>query len=93
MSQHHKDWYALVTITNSLMMPPDGWSRYADFRRAMHARGLGPRGMAFILDQQVEGREMMYPHFSKLYTECEITFAEFLYEDEAREWLQQLRAG
>lgn len=93
MSRHHAQWYALVTIFNSLMMTPDALSRYIDFRRAMHARKLGPRAIAFILDPQVEGGEIMYPHLSKLYTECGIAFAEFAHEDEARGWLQQLRAS
>jgi len=91
MSEKHARWYALTTITNSAMMTPDAMIRYAEYRQAMRDSKLNPQAIAFVLGPEVEGRQLMFPHFAKLYGDSGITFAEFTEEAPARDWLQTLR--
>ena len=93
MSQRYPTWYALATISVSMMMTPETVQRYAQHRKKMGEAGLNPKAIAFVMAPDVEGRGLMHPHLAQLYEEAGVQFADFTEEQEARAWLMQIKRG
>lgn len=64
-----RPWASIGSLKKSALMSLDALARYADIMRAPKPEGWTPVATAFVIGPEVEGGNIMAPHFSKIYAD------------------------
>jgi hypothetical protein len=84
----------ILEMRTSIMASPDVMAAFAAFLSRMSAAKTAPVAVAFIVGQDVEGRDLMLPIFARIYAQHGRRFAVFESEADAVSWVQaQLAEG
>ncbi len=88
-----RPWASISISKQSLLMSPDAMARYAEIMRAPKPIGLSPVATAFVIGPEIEGRDIVTPHFVKIYAEIGRPMEIFETIEAATHWAQQMILG
>lgn len=81
----------IVVLSNSMLMSPEAFSVYAEnLKRDLESK-KSTLVMAYVVPNDIEGRTIMMPLFSKIFAENNITWQIFEDVEEAKVWIQGIR--
>jgi hypothetical protein len=60
-------WVSVCTVLRSAMASPESIARYAAVMAAPKPENMVPCATAFVIAPEVEGGDIMAPHFAKIY--------------------------
>ncbi len=81
-----RPWASIGSLKKSALMSLDALARYGDIMRAPKPAGWTPVATAFVIGPEVEGGNIMSPHFSKIYADIGRPMQVFQNLNEAMHW-------
>lgn len=88
-----RPWASIGCVKQSLLMSPDALARYAEIMRAPKPQGRTPVATAFVIGPEVEGRDIIAPHFVTIYADIGRPMQIFQTLEEAKSWAQDMIVG
>lgn len=88
-----RPWASIGCVRHSLLMSPDAMARYGEIMRTPKPEGKTPAATAFVIGPEVEGRDIITPHFVKIYADIGRPMRIFETLDEAEHWAQEMIIG
>lgn len=82
-------WASICIVRNSALGTPDGLQRYGELIRQAPPQFTAV-ATAYVIDNTVEGGQLMAPLFTRVFAEAKRPFQIFATLDEARRWAQGL---
>ena len=83
----------ILDMRGSLLASPDALEAFGDFLQAMSAAQTAPEAVAWVVAQEVEGRDLMLPIYGQLYARHGRQFAAFESMAEAEAWVRKRLGG
>jgi hypothetical protein len=78
---------AIAIFRNSMLMPTEAVTRFADSYREWKGNGFAPIASAWVVESDVEGAFIMLPIFEKKFQEIGLKFKYFDNAKEAEAWV------
>lgn len=88
-AQQNTPWVSICIVRNSALATPDSLQRYGELIRQAPPP-LTPLATAYVIGPDVEGGQLMAPHFVRVFAQAGRLFQTFATLDEARRWAQGL---
>ena len=88
-----RPWASISCVKQCVLMSPDAMTRYAEIMRIPKPEGKTPVATAFVIGPEVEGRDIVAPHFVKIYADIERPMQIFETLEDAKRWAQDMIAG
>ncbi len=82
-------WASICIVRSSALATPDGVQRYGELIRQAPPEFTAV-ATAYVIDDTVEGGQLMAPLFARVFTQAGRPFKVFATLDEARRWAQDL---
>lgn len=83
-------WASICTLRNSAMCTPEGLQRYTDLMQSPKPANLAPVATAFVIGPEIEGGNLMTPHFASIYASIGRPFKTFETMAAAQVWAQSM---
>lgn len=80
----------ITVVRNSLMMSPEALAAFEEYVLSLCVPGVRGAPVAWVVPQDVEGRDLMLPYFEKMYVQANRPWQAFEDVDTAMTWLRSL---
>ncbi len=80
----------ITVVRNSLMMSPEALAAFEEYVLSLTVSGVRGAPVAWVVPQDVEGRDFMLPYFERMYVRANRPWRAFEDVDTAMEWIRSL---
>ncbi len=82
-------WASICTVKKSALATPDALQRYAELIRQAPPE-FSPVATAYVIAPEVEGGQLMTPHFARVFADAGRPFQTFETLADAQDWAQAM---